>query len=100
MLVDARLGGEVLELYDKTYPYICIKNERFPRVFPTRRVRRDGSLYFGPYTDAKAMRLMLKTIKDLFKLRSCSLNLSEAAIQSGRYTPCLDYHIQKCAVWS
>jgi excinuclease ABC subunit C len=82
---------------DKTYPFICIKNERFPRVFPTRRVRRDGSLYFGPYTDAKAMRLMLKTIKDLFKLRSCSLNLSEAAIRAGRYTPCLDYHIQKCA---
>lgn len=82
---------------DKTYPFICIKNERFPRVFPTRRVRRDGSLYFGPYTDAKAMRLMLKTIKDLFKLRSCSLNLSEAAIRSGRYAPCLDYHIQKCA---
>jgi excinuclease ABC subunit C len=82
---------------DKTYPFICIKNERFPRVFPTRRVRRDGSLYFGPYTDAKAMRLVLKTIKDLFKLRSCSLNLSEAAIRAGRYTPCLDYHIQKCA---
>ena len=82
---------------DKTYPYICVKNERFPRVFPTRRVRRDGSLYFGPYTDAKAMRLMLKTIRDLFKLRSCSLNLSEAAIQAGNYQPCLDYHIQKCA---
>jgi excinuclease ABC subunit C len=82
---------------DKTYPFICVKNERFPRVFPTRRLRRDGSLYFGPYTDAKAMWLMLKTIKDLFKLRSCSLNLSEAAIRAGRYTPCLDYHIQKCA---
>jgi len=82
---------------DKSYPYICIKNERFPRVFPTRRIRRDGSLYFGPYTDAKAMRLMLKTIKDLFKLRSCSLNLHEAAIRAGKYTPCLDYHIQRCA---
>jgi excinuclease ABC subunit C len=82
---------------DKTYPYICIKNERFPRVFPTRRVRRDGSLYFGPYTDAKAMRGMLKAIKDLFKLRSCSLNLHEAAIRAGKYQPCLDYHIQKCA---
>ncbi len=82
---------------DKTYPYICIKNERFPRVFPTRKVRRDGSLYFGPYTDAKAMKLMLKTIKSLFKLRSCSLHLNQAAIEAGKYQPCLDYHIQKCA---
>ncbi|MEM0961818.1 MAG: excinuclease ABC subunit UvrC [Bacteroidota bacterium] len=82
---------------DKSYPYICIKKERFPRVFPTRKVRRDGSLYFGPYTDAKAMKLMLKTIKDLFKLRSCSLHLNEAAIEAQKYQPCLDYHIQKCA---
>ncbi len=82
---------------DKSYPFICIKNERFPRVFPTRRIRKDGSIYFGPYTDAKRMRLMLKTIKDLFKLRSCSLNLHEAAIRAGKYTPCLDYHIQRCA---
>jgi excinuclease ABC subunit C len=82
---------------DKSYPFICIKNERFPRVFPTRRIRKDGSLYFGPYTSAKRMRLMLKTIKDLFKLRSCSLNLHEAAIRAGKYTPCLDYHIQRCA---
>ena len=82
---------------DKTYPYICVKNERFPRVFPTRKVRRDGSMYFGPYTDARAMKLMLKTIKELFKLRSCSLHLNEAAIEAGKYQPCLDYHIQKCA---
>lgn len=82
---------------DKTYPYICIKNERFPRVFPTRRVKRDGSLYYGPYTNAKAMRLTLKTIRDLFKLRSCSLFLSEEAIEADKYQPCLDYHIEKCA---
>ena len=82
---------------DKSYPYICIKNERFPRVFPTRKVRRDGSEYFGPYTDAKAMNLMLKTIKDLFQLRSCSLHLNQPAIEAGKYQPCLDYHIQKCA---
>ncbi len=82
---------------DKSYPFICIKNERFPRVFPTRKVRKDGSLYFGPYTDAKAMKLMLKTIKDLFKLRSCSLHLNQAAIEAGKFQPCLDYHIQKCA---
>ena len=82
---------------DKTYPFICIKKERFPRVFPTRKVRRDGSEYFGPYTDAKAMNLMLKTIKELFKLRSCSLHLNQAAIEAGKFQPCLDYHIQKCA---
>ncbi len=82
---------------DKSYPFICVKNERFPRVFPTRTVRKDGSLYFGPYTDAKAMRLVLKTIKDLFKVRSCSLHLNQAAIEAGKFQPCLDYHIQKCA---
>ncbi len=82
---------------DKTYPYICIKKERFPRVFPTRKVRRDGSEYFGPYTDGKAMNLMLKTIKDLFQLRSCSLHLNQPAIEAGKFSPCLDYHIQKCA---
>ncbi|MDX1530612.1 MAG: excinuclease ABC subunit UvrC, partial [Rhodothermales bacterium] len=82
---------------DKTYPYICIKNERFPRVFPTRRVRKDGSKYFGPYTDVKNMKLMLKTIKSIFKLRSCSLYLSEGNIEAGKFQPCLDYHIQKCA---
>ena len=80
----------------KSYPYICVKNERFPRVFPTRTVRRDGSAYFGPYTDAKAMHLALKTIKDLFKVRSCSLHLTPAAIEAGKFSPCLDYHIQKC----
>jgi excinuclease ABC subunit C len=82
---------------DKTYPYIVIKNERFPRVFPTRRVKKDGAQYFGPYTDVKKMRLMLKTIKELFKLRSCSLYLSEGNIEAGKFQPCLDYHIQKCA---
>ena len=82
---------------DKGYPYICVKKERFPRVFPTRQVRRDGSRYFGPYTDVKAMKLVLKTIKELFKLRSCSLHLNQAAIEAGKYQTCLDYHIQKCA---
>ncbi len=82
---------------DKTYPYICIKNERFPRVFPTRRVRKDGSKYFGPYTDVKSMKVALKTIKDLFKLRSCSLYLSDGNIEAGKFEPCLDYHIQRCA---
>lgn len=82
---------------DKSYPYICIKNERFPRVFPTRQVVQDGSLYFGPYTDVGAMRTTLRTIRDIFKLRSCSLHLSQEAIEAEKFSPCLDYHIEKCA---
>ena len=82
---------------DKSYPYICIKNERFPRVFPTRRVKKDGSKYFGPYTDVKNMKLMLRTIRSIFKLRTCNLLLSEEAIAAGKYQPCLEYHIKKCA---
>lgn len=82
---------------DKSYPYICIKNERFPRVFPTRRLRKDGSTYIGPYTDVKNMKLMLRTIRSIFKIRTCSLNLSPEAIAAGKYQPCLEYHIKKCA---
>ena len=82
---------------DKSFPYICIKHERFPRVFPTRNVRKDGSRYFGPYTDVKNMKLMLRTIRSIFMLRTCNLNLSPEAIASGKYEPCLEFHIQKCA---
>ncbi|MDX1547912.1 MAG: excinuclease ABC subunit UvrC, partial [Rhodothermales bacterium] len=82
---------------DKTYPYICIKNERFPRVFPTRRVRKDGSKYFGPYTDVKNMRLALKAVRSIFKLRTCALHLAPEPIAAGKYQACLEYHIQKCA---
>jgi len=81
---------------DKTYPYICIKNERFPRVFPTRTVRQDGSTYFGPYTDVKTMRLMLDTIRSTFKLRTCSLKLNPEPIEAGTYDVCLQYHIDNC----
>jgi excinuclease ABC subunit C len=81
---------------DKTYPFICIKNEPFPRVFPTRRVPRDGSRYFGPYTDGKNMHLMLNTIRSLFKIRTCGLNLSPEPIAAGKYQVCLQYHIKKC----
>ncbi len=82
---------------DKSYPYICIKNERFPRVFPTRNLRKDGSTYIGPYSDVKNMKLMLHTIRSIFKLRTCNLNLSPDAIAAGKYEPCLEYHIKKCA---
>ena len=82
---------------DKTYPFICIKKERFPRVFSTRRVKRDGSRYFGPYTSAKDMRVMLDTIRSIFKLRTCSLHLAPEPIERGKYQVCLEYHIKKCA---
>lgn len=81
---------------DKTFPYIVITNERFPRVFPTRSKRNDGSKYFGPYTDVKTMRFALKSIRDIFTIRSCSLNLSEENVAAGKYKACLDYHINKC----
>ena len=82
---------------DKTYPYICIKNEPFPRVFPTRTIHRDGSKYFGPYADVGSMRAALKVIRDTFKIRTCALNLSPDIIAQGKYEPCLEYQIKKCA---
>ena len=82
---------------DKTYPYICIKNERFPRVFTTRRVVRDGSRYFGPYTDGKRLRILMQTIRDLFQIRTCTLRLTPENIAAGKFSVCLEYHIKKCA---
>ena len=80
----------------KTYTYICIKNERFPRVFFTRRVIRDGSAYFGPYTSKYRVNILLEIIKKLFQLRTCSLNLTEENINKGRFRVCLEYHIKNC----
>lgn len=82
---------------DKTYPYICIKKEPFPRIFTTRRIVKDGSKYFGPYTDVGSMRRALGVIRSIFKLRTCSLDLSPEPIQRGKYKTCLEFHIQKCA---
>lgn len=81
---------------DKTYPYICIKKEPFPRVFPTRQPRKDGSKYFGPYTEVRNMRIMLDTIRSIFRLRTCTLNLSPEPIRARKYEVCLQYHIKKC----
>lgn len=80
----------------KSYTYICIKNERFPRVFFTRRVIRDGSQYFGPYTSKYRVNILLEIIKKLFTLRTCSLNLSEDNVNKGRFKVCLEYHIKNC----
>lgn len=82
---------------DKSYSYICIKNERFPRVFITRRVIRDGSQYFGPYTSKTRLKVILELIKQLFPLRTCHYNLSEENIEKGKFKVCLEYHIKNCA---
>lgn len=81
---------------DKTYPWICIKNERFPRVFPTRRVFKDGSEYFGPYTSMKTVRTLLDLIKGLYSLRTCNYNLSKDKIDAQKYKVCLEYHLGNC----
>lgn len=80
----------------KSYTYLCIKNERFPRVFFTRQVWRDGSQYFGPYTSKYRTKVLLEVIKRLFPLRTCTLNLSEKNINEGKFKVCLEYHIKNC----
>ncbi len=81
---------------DKSYPWICVKNERFPRVFATRRVFKDGSEYFGPYTSMKTVHTLLDLIKGLYQLRTCNYDLAEDKIESGKYKICLEYHLGNC----
>ena len=81
----------------RSYPYICIKQERFPRVFITRKVIKDGSLYFGPYIAVKNVYAILDLIKNLFPLRTCQLALTEENIRKGKFKVCLEYHIKNCA---
>ena len=81
---------------DKTYPYLVITNEPFPRIFFTRQLKKDGSQWFGPYTEARQLRLILDLIGSIFPLRSCKYRLSEENIASKKYKVCLDYHIHKC----
>ena len=81
---------------DKSYPWICLKNERFPRVFPTRRVIKDGSEYFGPYTSMKTVKTLLGLIKGLYQLRTCNYHLSEEKIVAGKYKRCLEFHLGNC----
>ena len=80
----------------KSYSYICIKKEPFPRVFITRRVFRDGSTYYGPYTSKTRLKIILDLIKTLFPLRTCKLNLSQKNIEAGKFKVCLEYHIKNC----
>lgn len=81
---------------DKSYPYIVVTNEPFPRVFVTRKIRHDGSRYYGPYTDVKTMRFALKSVRDIFQIRSCKLPLTVEGIARNKWKICLDYHIGKC----
>lgn len=81
---------------DKSYPWICIKKERFPRIFATRKIIRDGSEYFGPYTSMKTVRTLLDLIKGLYPLRTCNYDLSEEKIKAKKYKVCLEYHLGNC----
>ena len=81
---------------DKTYPWIIIKNERFPRIFYTRQKVKDGSEYYGPYASVKVMKTLLELIRQLYPLRTCTLNLQEDAIKAGKYSVCLEYHLGNC----
>jgi excinuclease ABC subunit C len=81
---------------DKTYPWICIKKEPFSRIFLTRRMTKDGSEYFGPYTNFKTVNTILDLIKELYPLRTCNYDLSESNIRSKKYKVCLEYHIGNC----
>ena len=81
---------------DKTYPWICIKNEPFPRIFSTRKMIRDGSEYFGPFTPVRMINTLLELIGQLYKLRTCNLNLTAENIQKKKFKVCLEYHIGNC----
>lgn len=82
---------------DKTYPSICIQNEYFPRIFKTRRIIRNGSTYYGPYSHLPSMYAVLDLIKHLYPIRTCNLNLSPENIRAGKFNVCLEYHIKNCA---
>lgn len=82
---------------DKTYPSICVQNEYFPRVFKTRKIIRNGSSYYGPYSHFPSMNALLELIKHLYPLRTCHLNLTPENISAGKFNVCLEYHIKNCA---
>jgi excinuclease ABC subunit C len=96
LIKEHRPKYNILLRDDKTYPYICVTAEPFPRIFKTRRLLRDGSTYYGPYSDGTYVHYVLKTLRSLFPLRSCDLALTTDAIAAGRFKVCLDYHIKKC----
>ncbi|MBC7861882.1 MAG: excinuclease ABC subunit UvrC [Bacteroidia bacterium] len=102
LLLENNLIKELLPRYnvllkdDKTYPWICIKKENFPRIFPTRNVIKDGSEYFGPYASIKSMYAMLDIIRQLFPIRTCNLALTQKNIEAKKFRSCLELHIGRC----
>src|SRR6056297_43277 len=96
LIKEYRPRYNVLLKDDKSYPWICLKNERFPRLFPTRRVIKDGSEYYGPYTSMKTVRTLLDLVKSVYPLRTCNYDLSHEKIQNGKYKVCLEYHLGNC----
>ena len=81
---------------DKSYPWICIKNERFPRIFSTRKLIKDGSEYYGPYTSMKTVKTLLDLVKSVYPLRTCNYDLSQEKINAGKYKVCLEFHLGNC----
>ena len=96
LIKELRPRYNVLLKDDKSYPWLCLKNERFPRFFPTRRVIKDGSEYYGPYTSMKTVRTLLDLIKSVYPLRTCNYDLSADKINTGKYKVCLEYHLGNC----
>ncbi|UII77915.1 excinuclease ABC subunit UvrC [Flagellimonas sp. HMM57] len=102
LLLENNLIKKLLPRYnvllkdDKSYPWICIKNERFPRVFPTRKHIKDGSEYYGPYTSMKTVRTLLDLVRGVYPLRTCNYDLSNEKITSGKYKVCLEFHLGNC----
>ncbi len=96
LIKDLKPRYNIILKDDKSFPYIRVTNEPFPQIFPTRNVIKDGSKYFGPYTDVKNMKISLRVISKIFKIRSCKLDITQQAIDKKKFKVCLDYHIKKC----
>ncbi len=102
LLLENNLIKEYLPRYnvllkdDKSYPFICIRKERFPRIFSTRKIIKDGSEYFGPYTSMRTVKTLLDLVKSLYQLRTCNYDLSKDKIDSGKFKVCLEYHLGNC----
>ncbi len=96
LIKDLKPRYNIILKDDKSFPYIRVTNEPFPQIFPTRNVIKDGSKYFGPYTDVKNMKISLRVISKIFKIRSCKLDITQQTIDKKKFKVCLDYHIKKC----
>lgn len=96
LIKDLKPRYNILLKDDKTFPYIRVTNEPFPQIFPTRNIIKDGSKYFGPYTDVKNMKNSLRVMNKIFKIRSCRLDITQEAIEKKKFKVCLDFHIKKC----